>query len=437
MHVALVNVWSDHNRGDAAIVHATYHAIKRRFPDAVIDLHNVVFGSEDTARNYREHFASFDKLETTVFPAIFPGMHSKGGQPAVSQPRRVAYGIRALAMLLLARIRPSFGRALLGTNERAAYQSLTHADLILSKGGSYLLGNGWKSSLQITMVMFPLVLAAIAGKRTALLGVSVGPARSRVAAAVMGYWFRWLDLIVVREQDAYETCIRLGVSESKLILLPDFAFLLSTEGNPRPDEPNVLREVNRPRVAVTARSWRFDDAGENTGNERERNYHEGLANALRKFHLETGATILLVPQVIGPGKAGSDLAALNAIYSRLNPETPCVLLPDNLDYETLRAVYTNSDLLVGTRLHSVILGFGTPTVIIGYQGNKSIGTARLLGYEDAFVHINDVDADTLLNRMRHVWNSRERITAQAEHKRAEFTRQFDVGLERVFRTLVS
>lgn len=427
--VAIVNVWSDHNRGDAAIVQATCRVVRDRYPDARIDLHNVVFGAAGTRLLGSDHFAAFDNLRVRLLPALFPSMVARDGRAAISQLWRVAYCLRAFLLLVVAAWKPNWTVLLTTRAEHEALDSLRRARVVLSKGGSYLLGNSWTSCLKITMVMFPLVLASIFGRPTVLLGVSVGPARSRVARWVMGFWFRWVDEFVVREDDALDTCVRLGVSRNRITLLPDLAFTLALD-EPIVSDLQVVHDT-QPHVAVTVRRWRFDDVGGDRS-ELESRYLMGVAGALSRFSGETGARIVLVPQVIGPNREGSDIGALDRLQAMISNSVPTIRLPNDLDVDTLRKVYGDVDMLVGTRLHSVILAFGTPTVIIGYQGNKSIGTARLLGLEESFLHINDVTADALYGKMDYVWRNRTAIAQRAEEQRARFRELFDKGLTRVF-----
>ena len=433
--ISVVNVWTDQNRGDAAIVHATLAVLARRYPEATVDLHNVVFDCDDTKRYSVEHFGSFTSGPWELFPSLFPAVAVREGELRIDHRRRGLYALRAMLLLLLARAHPRLGGALLRRCERPAYESLRQSDFVLSKGGSYLLATEWKQALQLTMVLFPLVLASIFGARTALFGVSVGPARSRIASGVLRFWLRWVDLIVAREQDAYDTCRRLKVPAHKLMVLPDIAFTLAIDESLAPPMPAFLADVDRPRVAVTVRRWSFDDISAGAdARQRERAYLEAVSQALVAFQRKTDATILLVPQVIGPGAAGSDLGALDELATRL-AGSKFARVPADLPFTALRSVYANVDLLVGTRLHSVILAFGTPTVIIGYQGNKSIGTARLLEMEDSFVHINDITTSNLLAIMSRVWEQRERIRAQSVGKREQFREMFSIGFDRFFDAL--
>jgi colanic acid/amylovoran biosynthesis protein len=432
--VAVVNVWSDHNRGDAAIVQATCDLLRRWRPGLGIDLHNVVFAAEGTRDLAGQHFGAFQGLQAELFPALFPSMVVRRGRAAVSQVSRLLYGIRAMLLLILAALNPGWPVILLRGNERGAFESLRRSEFVVSKGGSYLLGERWTSCLKITMVMFPLVLARMLGRPTALLGVSVGPATSRAASIVMSYWFRWVDEFVVREEHAFQTCLRLGVPRERLTLLPDIAFSLSENGAVR-DPVNTQRPEDTVSVAVTVRRWRFDDLQD--GRDQENVYLTSVAEALTRFCAATGAELLLVPQVIGPNADGSDIGALNRLQSLIPSGMVVRRLPENLDVKSLQKVYADADMLVGTRLHSVILAFGTPTVIIGYQGNKSIGTAALLGVEDCFLHINDVTAGALYEKIDYVWRNRTEIRNRAERIRAGLDATFALESSALFSRLGS
>lgn len=431
--VAIVNVWSDQNRGDAAIVEATIEAVKEVHGCATIHLHNCVFGYEDLLSQLDKHFSFFLQSGLPIYPSLCPTMTVVDKEPTIRRWNKVLYLFRALSILLLASIKPRFGKLLLKNEEMGAYRSLCSADLIVSKGGSYLLGNHWKDFLTISMVMFPLVLGSICGARTMMLGVSIGPANSPWAARVMRFWFRWVNCFVLREEKAYETCIRLGVSPSSLFVMPDLAFLPIVRETVAPRKPDILEGVQGPLVGVTVREWGFDDVRERQG--RQRNYIESVAFALNSFVLETGAKVVLIPQVIGPSPAGSDVPALVLLESMLANKESGLRMPNDLTPKDLRAIYSHLDLLVGTRLHSIILAFGTPCVIVGYQGDKSQGTAALIKSEDQFIHINDITGEELLRLMRLAWTNSADIKMKMSMLRPHFRELFESKLPQVLALL--
>lgn len=427
--IAIVNIWSDQNRGDAAIVVATIQALRNIYPGLKIDAHTVCFGARDLPEQYLNHFKTMLKPDIQLYPALFPSLVVRDGRVNASgRYLRFMYCTRALGILILAAIWYPLGKFLLRRNEWPAYDSLTKADLVISKGGSYLLGDNWRSVFQITMVLFPLVLASLCGRRTLLLGVSVGPVTSLFARKLMRFWFKWVNHIVLREEEAYNTCIQLGVPKDKLSILPDMAFLLPLFEDNLPCEPALLAGYPRPLVGVTVRLWNFDDIG--NGRRRYEHYLEAVAYALNTFQKEVGGTIILIPQVIGPTLEGSDIEALYQLESLLSNH-PIVRLPNDLSFTDLRAIYAHLDILVGTRLHSIILALGTPSVIIGYQGDKSIGTARMLGCEDTFIHINHIDGEELLKLIYRVWEHQEDIRKHFRMKKFNLRRRFDEGLRKV------
>ena len=245
----------------------------------------------------------------------------------------------------------------------------------------------------------------------------------------MRFWLKWIDCIVLREEEAYNTCIQLGVPKDRLSILPDMAFWLSVFENNLPCKPALLSDYPCPLVGVTVRLWDFDDI--ENGWRRCEHYLEAVAYALSAFQQEFCGTLILIPQVIGPTSEGSDIPALDRLEKLLPDHVPIVRLPDNLNFTDLCAIYAHLDLLVGTRLHSIILALGTPSVIIGYQGNKSIGIARMLGYEDTFIHINDIDGEQLLKLMYRAWEHREEIRKRVKMLKSGLHKRFDEGLRAV------
>ncbi len=92
--IAFVNVWSDQNRGDAAIVIATCEAVKQLYPDSTIDMHNVAFGPEDLKKQKEIHFSAFNPDQFQLFPAIYPALKNGNNGPYISRKHRIIHSIR-------------------------------------------------------------------------------------------------------------------------------------------------------------------------------------------------------------------------------------------------------------------------------------------------------------------------------------------------------
>jgi polysaccharide pyruvyl transferase WcaK-like protein len=420
--IAFVNVWSDQNRGDAAIVIATCDAVKRLYPNSVIDMHNVAFGPKELEKQRETHFSAFNPDQYKLFPAIYPALKDGKNGPYISRKHRILFSIRTVLILILGWFHPGLPLFLLNKEERTAYRALIDSDLVISKGGSYLLANSWKDLPQILMVMFPLMIASIMKKRTLLLGVSIGPASSKISSLFLRFCLSFVDQIVLREEYALKTCKRLKIPEEKLTLLPDMALFSVACETTQPETPDFLKILSRPVVGVTVRRWPFDDVGNRT--EREPKYFESVATALKTFQNSTEGTVLFIPQVIGPNEEGSDLGGIQKVMEHLEENPNFITLPRDLSVNQLRAIYAHLDLLVGTRLHSCLMGFGTPTTMIGYQGDKSIGSAELLGCSDRFVHINEITAESLLNAIQKTWDERESIRQDAKKRLTAFRNEF-------------
>jgi polysaccharide pyruvyl transferase WcaK-like protein len=431
--ISIVNVWTDRNRGDAAIVMATVRAVKRHIPNAEIGLFTNHIGVKEWAKEAPGQFELFRKNGLTVYPGLCPLVTMEQHQRKAQRVERIFSFLKALAVLLLASVNRSWGAWPLSRTEKELYDRLVASDLIISKGGSYLVGNVWNDALAETLFLFPLVLGSLYGRSTLMLGVSVGPAKSALARWVMSFWLRRIGRVVVRESEAYKKCLELKYPERKLFTIPDMAFFDIVNEVKPPPASEALVSCSRPIIGVTVRKWDFDrhpDAAM-----LQQNYLQSVALALATFAQEQGGTVVLVPQCSGPVFEESDRAAwqhLQRVWDSRRVPHRC--FSEDLGIEELRSVYAGIDLLVGTRLHSVILGFGTPTVIIGYQGDKSIGTARLLQSEDCFIHIDEVTEIRLLEKIRYVWAHREDLKQRSQSRRDLFREQFDSELPRLLST---
>jgi polysaccharide pyruvyl transferase WcaK-like protein len=76
-------------------------------------------------------------------------------------------------------------------------------------------------------------------------------------------------------------------------------------------------------------------------------------------------------------------------------------MADNLSPEELMAVYGGLELVVATRLHSVILSVdaGTPPLHLVYEREKGVGIMRRLGLEEWAMMAGTLDGADLTRRI--------------------------------------
>jgi colanic acid/amylovoran biosynthesis protein len=92
---------------------------------------------------------------------------------------------------------------------------------------------------------------------------------------------------------------------------------------------------------------------------------------------------------------------------------PASVLTDSFDHRTIKAMYGDLDLLVGTRFHSVIFAMtsSVPVLAIEYE-HKTSGIMHDLGLDEWVHDIATVDAATLIAGLRGLVARRAEVMAR-------------------------
>lgn len=343
--------------------------------------------------------------------------HYQGDLPAlasfsswVKEGRRYHMG-RLLSLLpttviptLTARL---FGRPWYGLTPmplRIWMHTLLEADFVVSAAGGFLYHSG--KGVTLLLSLFPLALAALAGKPFYLLPQSYGPLRGGWQAWLLRSVLRRARLIMAREPLSMEILRAWGVAQNTCLLVPDLAF--GFEGLPPEAGRAWLKAqgitAGRPLLAVTALDWE----ALNPAFRDQEAYEEALVKVMRHFAEVQNGQVLLLPQCWGPSWVEDDRRVAHRLAERLSQVRPAPLAVDQpLAPELLQAVLGEADFVLGTRLHSLIfaLARSVPGLFLEYLP-KTAGLARLVGLEEWVVPLPGITPQALLEKFQRAWEMR-------------------------------
>ena len=284
-------------------------------------------------------------------------------------------------------------------------------DLVLSCGG----GNFYAyRSLSIAYLwsLATLWLALALGKRTILLPQSIGPVVGRFQRWLTRQVFKRPARILLREQQSAKFLTELGLNRESIVLA-DLAFALPSAAD-RLDLSDAGGAQLRIGVTVI-------DRGAQEGSFRQQAaYEEMLAKLLIQIHQEFQAHLYIFVQCYGPTPDQDDRRCARRLYERVRQETGAVtLMPDFQDALDIRAVYTQLDCLIGTRMHTGIfaLSQAVPVVLIGYQP-KALGTMALFGLEQYCLDITTMTDSDLMRLMRQLLEHRTTLSRRIAARQA-------------------
>ncbi len=262
---------------------------------------------------------------------------------------------------------------------------------------------------------FPL-LATLLRKPLAIWAVGVGPFRSEAARRLTRLSFLQADYASVRDPDSAAVLAELGIEADRVTVAADPAFDLEPVSRQRVEQ--ILRRegvpFGRPLLGVALRQW---DVGVDP-----EVWVTAVAAALDRFVVAHDLTAIFIPFQQVPGHLTDDRQAALEVAARMSCPDRVVMLAGNYSPEEVAGLLAQCDLVVGMRLHSVVLAAvaGTPAVCLVYDP-KVRAAARRLGLEEYAVEIANLNAENLLGLLEAAWTARaelrDRVRAAARELR--------------------
>lgn len=249
----------------------------------------------------------------------------------------------------------SVGRTSLAAIARAAREPGT---VFLSGGGSLL--QDVTGPLSVPYYLGALLVARAAGSRTMFLGQGVGPLGRRLSRLLVGAVARRVDALTVRDQGSADLLAACGVPPERIELTADPVLALP----PAPPEVGAaaIREAGldpgKPLIAVSVRPW------PSWYEKQLKAFSAVLAQAAEQH----GAQLLLIPF----HRPDDEPLVSELADSLARPESAhlaVATLSRPLSPEAMLSVLAHARLVVGMRLHAVIMAaaVGVPAVGLVYD----------------------------------------------------------------------
>ncbi|MBN1458160.1 MAG: polysaccharide pyruvyl transferase family protein, partial [Armatimonadetes bacterium] len=292
----------------------------------------------------------------------------------------------------LAEVVAPFGATAISNEDRAAVaRAIEEADLVVLGGGGLLYDVEYDAGLVRLLADTPdrrwlyemaklATATKAAGKPAMLYGVGAGPLVTEAGRHVARFLVEEVGAATVRDEDSAALLAACGAPRTRVHIAADPA--ISVEPRNGDAAQAFLAEAglepNRPRIALNLRPWR-PATGDETFLERMSRVVTGLIDAL-------GAQVALLPFQ----RMNDDDRALleQVVESASRPKHAVVVEPPG-DPRELTAVLGCFDLVVGMRLHTLVLATaaGTPFVALPYQ-EKVREFAAAVGLEE-YAHAAD------------------------------------------------
>lgn len=210
-----------------------------------------------------------------------------------------------------------------------------------------------------------------------VVGVSVAPIENAYDEALLRFALNSVEAIVVRDEDSKARLRDIGVSKG-INVVPDLAFA----GNEK-HEASLPEEIPEEFIAVSVRPP--------TGYSRSELDTEELARSLDSLKESLDTEILFLPF-----KPDVDTEASRQVAGEMGYQVEVMQNPN--DFREIETILSEADLLVGMRLHSVILAARNHIPFVGLSYHpKCESVLRQLGTGE-IMWCDSFDADALISR---------------------------------------
>lgn len=402
----LIHSYSDLNKGDAAIIISTIQSLRAHYKGCKVDLIST-FSSKDELfyADHKEISKFADNIYSSLMPQLFLNISGKSNYSTLSKFCAMLYMTPKYILSALAQ--KLFGITLfLNKDEIESIEVIKNADLIISKGGSFLSSRGsFRDDFSLMRMLYPFFIAKIYNKKTVILSQSVGPFKGKRSQLIFNKALYFIDDIYFREYDCIELLKKdnILISDSKVKFCPDMAFSLIVDSEI--DVVSLMQfNENCKYIGMTVVNFPFETEAE------KEQYINSLVFACEKLSLTH--KIVIFPQVITHNYDVDYKPDLELAYE-VSARASCgvTVINKNLSSFELSYLYSKCDIFIASRLHSSIFALtqGVPCINISYHGTKAEGTFGLYDLNEYVIRNTNVTPHSLHSLIEKVISNKDSL----------------------------
>ncbi len=314
----------------------------------------------------------------------------------------------------------------------AILDGVKKSDLVILGGGglfqdywgidplTYLRSNSW----DITAYGSIPLIAKLSGIPSMIYAVGIGPLSSELALEHTRIVFENSTIATVRDQESLRLLMQSGYGKGskkhpapEVLADPVFS-LVPTPKDIREAENiylGLLLNYHPNILGINLRYWDFSGPH----NQWLQNISNGIRNFLDKvpdFHL------VLIPFQRKPGvRYTNDSAVLDRLSRLLNTPNRISIIKTPLSPGVTQALLGKFDLILGMRLHSLVMGINAekPVIALPYDP-KITGLMKDAGLEDYCCSSLEPDPQELASTLENAWRNKEELSGRmaAFHKKS-------------------
>lgn len=394
--ILITHVYSEDNKGDAALLSVLVNDVRRTFPKAQL----TILTLDSVAADHT--FEGIPVKKSFMFYAL---------NKYHNRPMTLLYSLFVMSSTVCwAYCKRTCGISLpLPKRLRDVCKTYYESDLILPVGGGYLRSQkkGIGSLLNVAQLLHPFMVANLLGKPTILYTQSIGPFVSRSEKWLVKHVLnKNVSAAIIREEVSLDLLKRIGVTiplhrsvDSGFAFNPKITFDLRKK-----------LHVKRGQLlfGMTARQW--------LSKEQQRDYERALADTINYIVEKYNAKVVLIPQVTAEFHKDDDRLVHNRIAAIVKYPASVIALNDNMSHAHIKAAYDSLDFLIGTRFYSVIFALTSrvPALAIEYE-HKTGGIMHDLNLDKWVIKMEKVNSKLLQDAV-------DRLIAQSNTYKAHLNK---------------
>ncbi|WP_019394857.1 polysaccharide pyruvyl transferase family protein [Priestia filamentosa] len=302
---------------------------------------------------------------------------------------------------------------------KQSFKIMKDLDLLIIGGGGLLM-DMYKRDAPLYSTLG--LLGYYAKCRIVIYGVGAGPITTKAGKFFIKTLANKADSISVRDVKSKELLKAIGIRK-EIDIIGDPAFAI--EPVQKRSKTNELK-----KVAVTAVPYFSKQYWPQRDDNKYEAYVKGMARNLDELIEKTGATITFFST-----KYPQDVEVTREIYDMMTYKQSVRLKDENLHPDEIVKLCAEQDLIIGTRLHSLILSVvaSTPVLGVGYH-HKVEHFLQALGKQEHFVEIGALqEKDTFLQKVQAMTSQWDETQCAYEDLSETFAQRAAKGLEKLVR----
>jgi polysaccharide pyruvyl transferase CsaB len=236
-----------------------------------------------------------------------------------------------------------------------------------------------------------ILFARMSGKPVIILAVGVGPYKTKLARLMGKIILNQVELITVRDEVSRQWLIKMGVKRPPVHLTYDPVISL---------EPQVkhsqidLGEKKCPWFGMSIRPWPYDQE-----------YVDKMVQIADHVVSKYEAQVVFIPMHYGP-----DNTLSHDIKNKMKLKKSAKVLDDRFTIYELMDVMGKMDIVIGMRLHSLIIASKMNVPVVGLIYDPKVESyLKIIGQECYACNINGLKVEDLKGQIERVYNNQEAI----------------------------